>query len=226
MTETKKTDGPLPHVLFEPERHPGEELPLIVFLHGHGEGSEGEPSKESLDRVKACALPKLAADGLLPEIWERGFPAVIAAPQVSTAEGWGAAVGDGRLLDLLDRVVDEHGIDRGRIYLTGLSSGGTAVWELAEEDPDRFAALAPMSPEHGRIPPEADRVREIPTWVFAGEGETGFKTIKATVDELIAKHADVKLTPDPTLGHEQALWNEFYGRADLYEWMLEQRTPR
>jgi poly(hydroxyalkanoate) depolymerase family esterase len=46
------------------------------------------------------------------------------------------------LLGMLDRVVEAHDVDPGRVYLAGISAGGAMAAVLAATRPDRFRAVA------------------------------------------------------------------------------------
>ena len=50
-----------------------------------------------------------------------------------------------QLIQLVEHVGNRLSIDRDRIYLTGYSMGGSGTWATACHDPDRFAAIAPIS---------------------------------------------------------------------------------
>ncbi|WP_454790288.1 extracellular catalytic domain type 1 short-chain-length polyhydroxyalkanoate depolymerase [Mycolicibacterium lutetiense] len=70
----------------------------------------------------------------------------------SWADGRGASVPDRQGVDdvgfistLVDRLVAENGIPRGRIYATGLSAGGFMANRLACDRADLFAAIAPVA---------------------------------------------------------------------------------
>lgn len=56
-------------------------------------------------------------------------------------EDWGRA----NAMNVLERVLDRHPIDRNRVYLTGHSMGGHGVWHIGVTYPGRFAALGPSA---------------------------------------------------------------------------------
>jgi len=45
---------------------------------------------------------------------------------------------------LVDEVIPAYGIDPERVYLTGLSMGGSGAWFLGSQFPHRFGAVAPI----------------------------------------------------------------------------------
>ena len=64
-----------------------------------------------------------------------GFGFLVLCPQGQSG-AW-APTGDDarRAMELLAKVEEEYRVDTKRIYLTGVSSGGTGVWDLAAQGP-------------------------------------------------------------------------------------------
>ena len=213
-----ESSSDLPYALFEPARPaPADARPLMVFLHGTGERGE---SVRSLGTLLVHSLPFLAASDRLPEaVAGAPFPFLIACPQI----------GDGAWVDYADRVVglvdelhDSAGADPARCCLTGVSLGGGGCWDLAASAPGRFAAIVPMS---GPIRITAETATEPPAWVFHGRDDV--RVSATTAEETLAAHPDRPLTRatfEPG-GHSGELWDRFYSRPELYEWILAQRAP-
>ena len=84
--------------------------PLIVFLHG-----SGEAGKDNANQVNGNV------DNLLAEAKRRG--AFLFAPQSPEEEWRDKAVTD-NMMAMVDRAIADQNVDRNRIYVTGLSSGG------------------------------------------------------------------------------------------------------
>jgi predicted peptidase len=132
------------------EAETGKRWPLMLFLHGSGERGD------NLQGVRQHGPPKLAAAG-------QKFPFIIVSPQCPYDERWVPA----QLNDLLDEVANTYRVDADRIYVTGLSMGGTGTWNLAAETPERFAAIAPIASPGNKL--AAVDTRTLPTWWFIGE---------------------------------------------------------
>lgn len=185
-----------------------EAFPLLLFLHGGGE------SGRKLEKIKQNGPPKMLAEG-------HEFPFLVLAPQNPNARQWWNTRA---VMQLLDQVIEEHNVDRQRIYLTGLSRGGGAAWEMAVQFPDRFAALAVvcgMSP----LPYASWLNKAMPIWVFHG---TEDKSIPFSESEEMVKRLEelgynVRFTIYEGLGHEA--WVPAYRTEELYDWMVEQRLP-
>ena len=183
--------------------------PLLLFLHGSGERGE------NLDRVKSHGPPKLIAAG-------KEFPFIVVSPQCpSRSRGWQPY----ELSALLDEIVEKYNVDKDRIYVTGLSMGGSGTWSLAAFSPDRFAALVPIC---GRgDPATARRISHVAVWVFHGAKDptVPLEQSERMVEALKKAGGNVKFTIYPEAGHDS--WTAAYNDPELFKWLLEQkRTPR
>ena len=72
----------------------------------------------------------------------RDYPFVFIAPQCPKDKYWGCYTES--LLAFLDWICLDLPIDESRIYLTGLSVGGTGTFMLAMAAPEKFVAIAPI----------------------------------------------------------------------------------
>ncbi len=198
----------LRYLLYTPSRDDSvqhESFPLVLFLHGGGEGGR------DIEKVKTHGLPKLIAAG-------QSFPFFVVSPQnPSETQFWD----DQQLIRLVEEVIREQPIDKSRIYLTGLSRGGYGAWRLAIQNPDRFAALVPIS--GGGPVPYAKRIAHLPIWAFHGEQDPVIpvEESRRMIHALRKAGGNAKLTIYPDAKHDA--WTETYENRELYEWMLEQR---
>lgn len=188
------------------EKEVEKEFPLLLFLHGGGEAGD------TLGALKKNGPPKLIVEG-------KQFPFLILAPQNPHRRKWWNTRA---LNQLLDSVVASNRVDPKRIYLTGLSRGGGAAWEMAVQYPEKFAALAVVC---GMAPlPYASWIdKEMPIWVFHGEKD---KSIPISESENMVKRLqsmgyDVQFTRYPNVGHDA--WTQAYTTEALYEWFVNQQ---
>jgi predicted esterase len=122
--------------LYVPETYDHEQkLPLIVCLHG-GYGSGNDYIWSWLRAARS-----------------RGY--VLLSPK-SYAQTWSIIqppVDVNSIMAMIDDLVASHNIDRSRIYLSGLSDGGTFSYLLGLQHADRFCAVAPIA---GVLSPATD----------------------------------------------------------------------
>ena len=131
----------LPYHLYVPATlQTGTKYPLVIFLHGH--------SDVTLNTHKG--FPK----GIwsLPHVQTK-HPHILFVPRFRTEDD--AWVHDDyrkmvmkALDDLLrefNHVSNKPRIDVNRVYLTGFSMGGMGAWDYLKHEPDRFAAVCPLS---------------------------------------------------------------------------------
>ena len=198
----------LQYYLYYPEDYEAEEekeFPILLFLHGGGDAGS------TLDKIKSSGPPKLIADG-------QQFPFLILAPQNPHKKQWWNTRA---VMQLLDSVMKTNRVDKKRIYLTGLSRGGAAAWELAVQYPNKIAAMAVvcgMTP----LPYAAWIDKKMPIWVFHGEED---KSIPISESEtMVAKLKemgyDVQFTRYKGVGHNA--WGRAYTTPGLYDWFVEQ----
>ena len=111
--------------------------------------------------------------------------------------------------------------DKDRIYLTGLSMGGTGTWMLAMADPDRFAAIAPVC--GSGICWNSEIISKIPVYAYHGDCD-GIVPIGESITMIkgINSHGgDAKLKICYGVGHDA--WNAAYDGDELLNWLLSQK---
>lgn len=186
------------------EQSSDAKFPLLLFLHGGGE------SGGALDLLNKNGPPKLLAEG-------KEFPFLILAPQNPYKQKWWNVRA---VMKLLESVTEEHRVDMDRLYLTGLSRGGNACWEIATQYPETFAAMAVVC---GMTPlPYAHWVdKSMPIRVFHGTEDPviPFSESEEMVRKLQEMGYDVQLTAYKGVGHNS--WEKAYLEEDLYTWFLE-----
>lgn len=186
--------------------------PLMMFLHGAGERGD------DLNKVKVHGPPKLIEQG-------KDFPFIIVSPQCPEGLWWPEKLDT--LIALLDEIESKYAVDKGRVYLTGLSMGGFGTWSLACHQPDRFAAVAPIC--GGGLWFLADRLKDVPVWAFHGAKDSVVPLALSETMVGAAKMAggNAKLTVYPEANHDS--WTVTYDNPELYDWFLSHargKAPR
>jgi predicted peptidase len=205
-----ETQGPVAakigYLLFLPQGYETSKQPwpLMLFLHG------AQESGTNLASVKRHGPPKYVET-------HPGFPFILVSPQYHSGNDWDKNT----LMALLDDVMGKYRVDARRVYLTGLSMGGSATWSLAAAHPERFAAIVPVSGVGD--PADARKLAALPIWVFHGAKDTiiSAEWSRKMVAAIRAEGGNVKYTEFPDARHN--IWSKTYNNSKLYKWLLAQK---
>lgn len=181
-------------------------FPLLLYLHGAGERGN------DLNLLRRNGIPKLTSEGA-------ELPFVVIAPQCPENSRWDI---DG-LIALLDDAIDRHRIDNKRIYLTGLSMGGQAVWLMANAISERLAAVVPICGLYVKL--DLEKFRSLPIWCFHGAMDeiVPLSHSLMMIRELEESGCSPKFTIYEHSGHDS--WTETYENAKVFKWLLSQKLP-
>ena len=195
----------------------GQRYPLVVHLHGIGQaGSENISTLIHLHSI----LPLMIG----PERQDF-FMLVVQNPRATP--GWFFRPTEDGTLDVLmaaiDHVVAQNPIDRRRITVTGVSSGGWGVWELILRHPDMFAGAVPTACS---APPPSQRLAALtrtPIWsiVNRGDRQVNPETIHTAMRLINSAGGSMALTEANAPGHNA--WRPAMEDYNCFRWMLAQR---
>jgi predicted peptidase len=208
----KGKDGDSKFVVFVPHGYKGDkEFPLILFLHGAGErGDDGQ-----------APVMQGIGNAIKFKNGEKGFPCFVVFPQCKAgkAHNWKAGGSDAdNALAILEEVQKAYKIDAKRLYLTGLSMGGTGTWSLAAAHPEKWAAIAPICGTGDTS--TADKIKHIPCWCFCGDQDAKpVESNRAMIKALKAAGGNPRYTEFPFVGHNS--WDPAYVTPELYPWFLK-----
>jgi predicted esterase len=130
------------------EYTPDKAWALRVQLHGgvnrQGMASAGGgvnlEADESSDRGRAPSLARRRRENRIP-----GEPQIYVFPSGFSDAAWWHSVQVENILRVVDRVKRRYNIDERRIYLTGISDGGTGVYYMAMKEPTVWSAFLPLN---------------------------------------------------------------------------------
>ncbi|MBR7133920.1 MAG: prolyl oligopeptidase family serine peptidase [Clostridia bacterium] len=184
-----------------------QKYPLVFFLHGAGERGDD--------------LELASTHGFMKHVREENkeYPFIFIAPQCPQDKYWGCYTES--LLKFLDYICDTLPVDRDRIYLTGLSMGGTGTWMLAMADPERFAAIAPVC--GSGIYWYGCSLVNTPVFMYHGDCDE-VVPIQESISMLnsINKHGgNARLKICYGVGHNA--WNIAYSGDELVNWFLSHK---
>ncbi|MGE5194857.1 MAG: alpha/beta hydrolase-fold protein [Deltaproteobacteria bacterium] len=225
----KTADGrKLNYRLMKPGNYdPQKKYPLVLFLHGAGE--RGDDNVAQL----VHGMNDFAKD----ENREK-YPCFVVAPQCPEGKRWvevdwtldahdfdqTPSATMRLVIELLEKLPEEFGIDASRLYVTGLSMGGFGTWDLISRFPDKFAAAAPIC--GGADLKLAPQLVKVPIWTFHGDKDTVVK-LHRTMDmvEAIKKAGGKPLyTEYAGVGHDS--WVRAYSDPKLMDWMFAQKLSK
>ena len=188
-----------------------KKYPLVIFLHGAGERGED--------------LDIASRHGFMKHVRESGkeYPFIFIAPQCPNAKYWGCYTES--LIAFLDDMCNTLPVDMDRIYLTGLSMGGTGTFMLAMAAPYKFAAIAPIC--GSGIVWYSGALENLPVLIYHGDCD---KTVSihdsismvSRINEY-GGNAEIKICYG--LGHNA--WDVAYEGDELVEWLLSKtKSPK
>ena len=182
-----------------------KKYPLVFFLHGAGEWGEN--------------LEDVARHGFLQHVRESGkeYPFIIVAPQCPAHQYWGCFTES--LLAFLDYICESLPIDKERVYLTGLSMGGTGTWMLAMAAPERFAAIAPICGTG--IYWFGEALVDIPIMIYHGDYDeiVPLSESISMVNSVNKRGGNAQIEICYGLGHNA--WDVAYSGDRLMNWFLQ-----
>ena len=188
--------------------------PIILFLHGMGECGT------NLDLLKKHPLPQMLET-------RKDFPFIVVSPRLQDPNS-----GFEPLLEpmeaLLQQIQSRFRVDLKRVYVTGLSMGGSGAWKMALRFPHRFAAAVPVAGfwDWGNrdLPKNLCDLRGSPHLGIprrAGLRGAPFGRTRSSCDALKTCGSSVRFTVYDDTGHEDT-WRRAYADPALFEWMLAQ----
>ena len=165
----------LKYAYYEPEEAktaPEKKLPLVIWLHGAGEGGTNTILPLMGNKATALASPEFqqamggAAYLLTPQT--NGFWMEYDAPDTWAQNPGKPSVYTKTLKELIDAFFAAHpAVDADRIVLCGCSNGGYMSLNMAMQYPERFAAVVPICEAYrdaGISDEELARVKDLPLW--------------------------------------------------------------
>lgn len=183
-----------------------KKYPLVIFLHGAGERGDD--------------LDHAMRHGYMKYVREEGkeYPFIFVAPQCPNGKYWGCYTES--LLAFIDYITETLPVDTDRIYLTGLSMGGTGTWMTAMAAPEKFAAIAPIC--GSGIVWNGGCLSRLPIFIYHGDCDD-IVPITESIGMLRAVNknggrAQMKICYG--VGHNA--WDYAYTDEALIEWLLSQ----
>jgi predicted peptidase len=204
--------------------------PLLVWIHGNAEIGNGQTD---LPNLLNGGIPKLLSEQRFPPnfyVNKKNYSFVVLAPQFTQIPN------SQQIQSFLNYAKNTYRIDLSRIYLSGMSLGGTMVTDYAADHGAELAAIVPIA----GVSVGVDVAQKcfdlaengLPIWIFQNTNDELFSTEKTRlfVSLLNSFHPAVpprytEFLPFGDYGHDA--WtkatNPDYKEEgmNIYEWMLQ-----
>jgi predicted peptidase len=222
----------LPYRILYPENYDkNKKYPLLLLLHGAGE--RGKDNEKQLTWgsklfITADNRKNFPAIVVFPQCPEESFWAVTKIDRTTTpfkiefdytAEpNWPLAAANA----LVKKLSNEEGVDKSRVYISGLSMGGMGTFESVYRNPDLYAAALPIC-GGGDVNHYDKRVAKVPFWVFHGavDAVVNPQLSRDMVEKLKSLKAEVKYSEYPGVNHNS--WENAFAEPEYLSWMLKHK---
>ncbi len=164
----KTTADDLNYRLYTPNMESGKKYPLVIWIHGFGEGGT--------DNAAQLMGNKGGVAWIEGDRQEKN-PCFVAAPQCKTSTSW-ARTDASKIHGMIDEILASNPeVDTNRIYVTGCSMGGFMTWNTILYNPSRFAAAMPICAATQLANPaytdeEFASLKSLPMWLFQSADDT------------------------------------------------------
>lgn len=203
----------IPYRIYASADSVNKHLPLVVYLHGSS--GKGDDNKKHL--VRNSIMQTLLNDENLAK-----YPCVVIAPQCPEGSGWYEDNISALVYGLINQIKTEYRIDESRIYITGVSSGGSGTWDMIYRHPDMFAAAVPICGY--ALTETAPKLINIPIWTFHGRLDwTSKPEVTRNMVKAIQAAGSTKIKYTEYKWENHACWEVAYREPELLSWMFNQK---
>lgn len=203
-----------------------KKYPLLITLHGLYELGDG---KKNLFLLKRTFIPKMLSQQVFPAgftVNNVSYSFIIISPQFKVKP----VVKN--VDDMIAYAIKNYRVDTKRIYITGLSMGGAAVWDYASSKTygKKIAAAVPICGD--RIPTDTAAhliaINKTPIWAFHNTLDTGVPSSYTVdwVNKINSYSPPVPAIKTMPVSRSHDAWTKASSITyrengkNIYEWML------
>ena len=176
------------YVYYEPENTAGAKLPLVVYFHGAGQGSQPRA------QIEENNFPLWASDEIQSRFTGGGAYLLVPRSHEENDEYWS----DSYVVSVkaaIDDFIEKHAdsIDLTRIYVGGFSMGGKMTFKMASSYPDFFAAAFPLCPAYLPSEEQIEALADMPVWLIVSRFDiiAGYHTFSEDIWNMICEKTAV-----------------------------------
>ena len=178
-------------------------LPVVIYLHGKS------LTGTDVNMVAKYGSITAARRGV-------NINSIVIAPQVEIYKnGWEPA----KVMAVLDYVCARYRVDKNRVYVFGMSMGGSGTYKVVAAYPDRIAAAITMC---GTCWVDVKPIAKVPLWVIHGVTDTATPVSRS--EDFVAKMKAANLTSrmryTPLEGCGHSILARVYMLEKAYKWLL------
>lgn len=232
---TDRAGHNLPYRLLHPLNiEENASYPLVIFLHGSGE--RGDDNERQLihgrelfaDSLRRIQYPAYVLFPQCPKemtwcsvnIDTSRYPLILSYDYLQTPE-WPLTA----TIELIEFLSNKYQIDRSRLYISGLSLGGMAVFEFVYRYPNLFAAALPIC-GGGNDKQYDKRVRSVPFRIYHGDADKAVDVgeSRKMVKRLKKIGCRVEYIEYRGVGHNS--WDHAFADPEFLNWMFQQKRKK
>ena len=147
---------------------------------------------------------------------------IVLAPQCPGDLRWESKGMPASVIRIIEFVKAHWRVNANRVYLTGLSMGGTGTWQVMLQSPDTFAAIAPVSARAFEPEKVAAATKDMTVWIICGREDGDYTAGSRQMNKILSeKGIDVLLSEVPGEGH--GVWGRYYPQKAFYDFLLLHR---
>lgn len=210
--------------LFSPAPSHAGPFPIVVWLHGWGQGGRTHRNTAQLKHIQ-----ELFFQGVRGSKEPQFYVLAVQCPDRGDWFNVSGRLEPGEAtIAVLQELRRRLPIDSQRIYLSGASSGGTASWEMAMRYPDLFAAVVPLASARCDASRLA-RIVNVPLWAFNNWADDAPPPdgVRENYQVLKRLGGNCALTETDMINdNDHDCWNAAYGLYGAGEWMFNQRKGK
>ncbi|MHA4847745.1 PKD domain-containing protein [Flavitalea antarctica] len=200
--------------------NPTKKYPLLIFLHGAGEGSS-----QNINQVLNTGLPQLIAQGLKPygidPVTGETVKYIIVSPHAANSS-WSFQFT--HIKNILPNITSNYRVDVGRVIISGLSAGGYGTWTCISDGgvdwlKNNITAIVPLSTAEVDPAREAKlsnaALAEVAVWAACGTEDSHWPGAVRYQSLVQAGNPTrpVVLIPMQGADHNSSAWNPPYTLA-------------
>lgn len=210
-----------------------EIYPLITTLHnevGTVGGVTGDHPLLASEGMAALMLQDIGFDTRYSGEWpstkinpRKDIKFIGLIPQCPLDRAFQSMPMSGVVVEIINWMGKTYRMDPDRVFLTGYSYGGACTWAVAQQFPERFAAIIPLS---ARLAPEAEKspeiLKNVGVWCGSGNEDWAFEFCNQMAN-IYKKAGHTNFHYKSVKGGNHFCYNAIYADPELWTWLLAQK---